>query len=203
MFKPGYVKMLPKPTKIDFDNIIFCEEYVFVKNNGKSHCIGVRQNVVKVIGAGILGSAKINVLYSVGANPFPVGSSFDMQIPLLMQGYECSHHFDNGELKLKAGGHLEGFKNGKKVILDHAEEGGMGVGAKHEQGGIKGTVGTSEKPIEFEGREIILTAPVSTNEKKYNFNGQELTGKEIASRINQDNGGVSFERGGTTCSCNH
>lgn len=203
MFQPGYVKMLPKPTKIDFDNIIFCEEHIFVKSNGKSKCIGIRQSIVKVVGAGIPGSAKINVIQSSGVNPFPVGSSFDMQIPLLLQGYECSKHFNNGELKLKAGGHLEGYKNGKKVILDHAEEGGIGKGASHEEGGIKGAVGTNEKPIEFEGQEIILTAPVSTNGKKYNFEGQELTGKEIASRINQDNGGVSFERGGQTCSCKH
>lgn len=197
--------MLPKPSKIDFDNIIFCEEHVFVKNNGKTICLGVRQNVVKVIGTGIPGSAKIEVLYSIGSNPFPVGSRFDMQMPLLMQGYECSHLFDEGQMnekKFKEGGHLEGYVGNKKVALASADKGGIGVGATHEQGGIKGAVGTNQKPIEFEGKEIILTAPVAESGKKYNFNGQELTGKEIASKINQDNGGVAFDKGGQTCSCN-
>jgi len=200
MLHSGVVEALPRPKKIDFDTCIVYEDSVFRMVAGKPAFIGPRQVVARVIGAGVAGYAKVSILACSGANPFPVGSMIEKPIANLMLGRDCAELVQAGHFK--AGGHLEGYQGGRKVILDDADHGGMAVGASHAQGGIKGSVGTAEKPIEFEGREIILTAPVSTNPKKYEFQGSELTGREIASKINQDNGGVSFSQGGMPCPCN-
>lgn len=206
MFQPGYIKSLPKPHKIVFNQHILFEDQVFKTTNGKAVFLGIRQTIARVIGPGIPGSARITILASDGVNPYPVGSIVEKPVANLLQGFDCNNHMKDGVLKLKSGGHLEGFQNGKKVILEDAEKGGIGKGSTHAEGGIKGTVGTNERPIEFEGEEIILTAPVASSTKKYEFEGQEMTGKQIASKINEDNGGVSFAKGGqpaTACSCSH
>lgn len=98
---------------------------------------------------------------------------------------------------LKKGGYLAGKKNGKPVKLTHSKDGGIAVGAKHGlEGGIKGIVGTEKKPIEFEGEEIIITAPAVKDDTKREFEGEMLTNRQILSRINESGGGVSFADGG-------
>jgi hypothetical protein len=201
MFEPGMVKSLPKPKKVENGSCILFEDSVFLMKNGKPVFSGIRQIVGRIVGEGIPGYAKVEVLSCAGVNPFPVGTRIEKPIPNLLKGHQFDHQVQDGILKLKSGGHLEGYSGNKKVALDTADKGGMSVGSRHSEGGIKGSVGTTERPIEFEGKEIILTAPVADNPKRYDFEGSQLTGKEIASKINQDNGGVSFERGGIPCAC--
>lgn len=187
-----------KTRNIQPGDMISYKEDVFTPGNGMYKCIGERRTRVEVISV-TKGGAICKVINSVGPNADPVGALISRPVANLLRGKVIRS--GQSEEDYKSGGHLEGVKDGKKVVLDNASEGGMSVGASHADGGIKGSVGTQDKPIEFEGEEIILTAPVASSDKKYEFDGQELTGREIASKINVDNGGVSFSEGGKTDSC--
>lgn len=97
----------------------------------------------------------------------------------------------------KVGGYLFGWKNGKKYLHKDANLGGYLVGKRHSQGGIKGVNMSTNQPIEVEGGEIQICRSAATSSKKYDFNGKEMTSREILSQLNQDGGGVAFEDGGT------
>jgi hypothetical protein len=58
----------------------------------------------------------------------------------------------------------------------------------------------------MEGGEVVITRGAVSNPKKYKFNGNEMTTREILSKLNVDGGGVSFAEGGDvpdkmTCGC--
>lgn len=142
--------------------------------------------------------ARLEVVRSEGANPLPRGAVLQRHVRAIARAIPAKGG-SNGSYK--SGGHLEGVANGEKIELDTAKKGGMSVGAKHTENGIKGAVGTEGRPIEFEGEEIILTAPVASDPRQYDFNGKKLTAREIASQLNVANGGVSFEKGGDVKSC--
>jgi hypothetical protein len=75
--------------------------------------------------------------------------------------------------------------------------GGVSKGAKHgPEGGIKGVVGPGQRPIEVQDNEIHLPPQVEDDTRQYSFEGQRLSAKEIASRLNVENGGVKFADGG-------
>jgi len=52
------------------------------------------------------------------------------------------------------------------------------------------------KPIEYSGGEVILTRGAVSSDKKYAYNGKDMTTREIASQMNVESGGVSFAVGG-------
>ena len=52
------------------------------------------------------------------------------------------------------------------------------------------------EPIQYKGGEVILTRGAVSSDKKYSFNGKNMTTREIASAINTEHGGVSFMDGG-------
>lgn len=188
---------LQRVVSVSAGDKIYYEEDVFVKKNDKFVFKGKRLAIVSVLKMNPDGSFLCKIMKSAGYNADPIGAEIAKPLKNLLKGYSVP----GDEETLKKGGHLEGVENGKKVALADASKGGMGVGAKHTEGGIKGSVGTENKPIEFEGEEIILTAPVSSNNEKYDFEGEQLTGREIASRINVANGGVAFADGGQANSC--
>lgn len=194
MFKQGVIQQLPKPKTIKNGDHIYMEEPIFTDNNGKKDFLGIRQLVVKILGPSTQNYLSCEVTHCEGVNAFPVGAQIDRPYLNLKQGFECSEYL-HGKI-LAAGGYITGYdKSGKKVTTDDATKGGMAVGASHAEGGIKGVVG-GEKKIEIERKEPVITADVSTNPKKYSFNGKELTGKEVLSAINQENGGVPLADGG-------
>ena len=85
--------------------------------------------------------------------------------------------------------------------------GGMLVGRRHSEGGIKAFNKSTNQPIEMEGGEVVITRNAVSDSKKRQFEGEMLTNKEILSRINQSGGGVEiFEEGGEIiehkCKCN-
>lgn len=191
---------LKRVTKINAGDTIYYEEDVFIRYGKKHKCIGRRCMILQVVRPGMGGDIILKVIKSAGANAEPVGVHISRPPANLTSGYNLNDiTFDD---KMESGGHLEGKDGGKNVKMDDASKGGMSVGASHEDGGIKGLVGSEKKPIEFQGEEIILTAPVASSTEKYDFDGQQLTGREIASKINVDNGGVSFADGGEVpCKC--
>lgn len=95
-----------------------------------------------------------------------------------------------------AGGALVGVINGHTVFHKDGSLGGYAVGRLHQDGGIKGIVVTDGQRIEFQGNEIVMTAPASINPKKHDFDGKDLTGRQILSLINEENGGIAFADAG-------
>lgn len=77
-----------------------------------------------------------------------------------------------------------------------AKKGGYLVGKPHSEGGIKGINTDTGEPIEVEGGEVVITKPAVDSSKRYNFEGKEMTPKEILSKLNSDHGGVAFAKGG-------
>jgi hypothetical protein len=82
------------------------------------------------------------------------------------------------------------------MIHKSGSAGGVLVGKRHSEGGIKAINKSSNSPLEMEGGEVVITRnAVSDNEKK-EFEGKMMTNREILSKINEDGGGVAFADGG-------
>jgi hypothetical protein len=57
--------------------------------------------------------------------------------------------------------------------------------------------------LEVEGGEVVITRDAVSDTTKREFEGEQLTNREILSRINESGGGVSFADGGeASCACN-
>jgi hypothetical protein len=99
---------------------------------------------------------------------------------------------------MKIGGELNPDNKETKEYYSHksGNVGGMLVGNRHSEGGIKATNKSNGQPIEMEGGEVVITRNAVSDNTKREFNGQMLTNKQILSKINQSGGGVSFEDGG-------
>jgi hypothetical protein len=99
---------------------------------------------------------------------------------------------------MKNGGELNPDNKEIKEYYSHksGNAGGMLVGNRHSEGGIKAINKSSNSPIEMEGGEVVITRNAVSDNTKREFNGEMLTNKQILSKINQSGGGVSFEDGG-------
>lgn len=75
-------------------------------------------------------------------------------------------------------------------------KGGYLVGKKHSEGGIPVLNKGTGEMIEVEGGESIITAPAMSSKRMYEFEGKEMTPREIASFLNVEHGGVAFADGG-------
>jgi len=105
-----------------------------------------------------------------------------------------------GDLKYDSANVKEYFAHGSGNV------GGVLVGKRHSEGGIKAVNKSTGQPLEMEGGEVVITRKAVSDEKKREFEGEMLTNKEILSRINESGGGVKiFSEGGDiesdTCSC--
>ncbi len=74
--------------------------------------------------------------------------------------------------------------------------GGVLVGRKHRDGGIKIKNISTGEPIEAEGGEVIITANAVSDQTRHNFNGRKMSNLEILSSINESAGGVAFYKQG-------
>jgi len=74
--------------------------------------------------------------------------------------------------------------------------GGLLHGPSHAEGGIKAVVQPEGRPIEMEGGEVVINKRSVASTKRYKFNGQSMTPRQILSKINEDGGGVKFAEGG-------
>lgn len=107
---------------------------------------------------------------------------------------------------MKDGGEVNPDNNSVKnsVLHNSGSSGGMLVGNRHSEGGIKAINKSNNQPIEMEGGEVVITRNAVSDDKKREFEGEMLTNRQILSRINSSGGGVSFEDGGDVphaCSC--
>lgn len=101
-------------------------------------------------------------------------------------------HTQNSVKKYEVGGKVVT----KKGATNDAKKGGYFDGRPHSEGGIQAVNIDSGQPIEVEGGEVVITKRAVSDHTKREFEGQELTNKEILSKINQSGGGVALAKGG-------
>jgi hypothetical protein len=83
-----------------------------------------------------------------------------------------------------------------KIVHSSGDVGGMLVGKRHSEGGIKAINKSTGQPLEMEGGEVVITRDAVSDKQKRMFNGKYMTNREILSEINVSGGGVSFADGG-------
>jgi hypothetical protein len=105
---------------------------------------------------------------------------------------------DIASKKMEKGGKINNMDN-KKAL--NGSTGGMLVGNRHSEGGIKAINKSNNQPLEMEGGEVVITRNAVTDNKKHEFEGKMLTNREILSKINESGGGVSFADGGSVSDC--
>ena len=99
----------------------------------------------------------------------------------------------------KKGGETNFNPDGKikdKIVHTSGDAGGMLVGKRHSEGGIKAYNKSTGQPLEMEGGEVVITRDAVSDTKKRSFNGKMMTNRQILSAINESGGGVSFADGG-------
>lgn len=104
------------------------------------------------------------------------------------------------------GGEIQPDKPAFKNMITHksGSAGGMLVGKRHSEGGIKALNKSTGQPLEMEGGEVVITRNAVSDNKKRMFEGKMMTNREILSKINESGGGVSFASGGDVpekCAC--
>jgi hypothetical protein len=113
---------------------------------------------------------------------------------------------DDDLMKYKNGGEInpDAPKIKNEIIHKSGKVGGLLVGKRHNEGGIKAINKSSNTPLEMEGGEVVITRNAVSDDTKREFEGEMLTNREILSRINESGGGVSFAKGGGVddCGCN-
>lgn len=95
-----------------------------------------------------------------------------------------------------------------EIVHKSGKVGGMLVGKRHSEGGIKAINKATNQPLEMEGGEVVITRNAVSDDTKREFEGKMMTNREILSKINESGGGVSFAKGGSVkskedCGCNH
>ena len=89
------------------------------------------------------------------------------------------------------------------------KDGGVVVGKRHSEEDENGTgerflVESTGQVVEVEGGEGVLSKESMNSDKKYDLDGEKMTGKQIASKLNHKYGGVEFAEGGEVghvCGC--
>jgi len=102
-------------------------------------------------------------------------------------------------VKFEKGGETNFNPDGKikdKIVHASGDAGGMLVGKRHSNGGIKALNKSTGQPLEMEGGEVVITRNAVSDNKKRSFNGKMMTNRQILSSINESGGGVSFADGG-------
>ena len=116
------------------------------------------------------------------------------------------HILSSGKLKsavakateFKDGGELNADSQEVKEYFAHdsGNAGGLLVGKRHSEGGIKADVKSTGQQIEMEGGEAVITRGAVNSKKKYVYEGKDMTTREILSDLNVKGGGVAFADGG-------
>jgi len=191
---------LPHIDTINSGDSILIQEDVFSGRFDAPKHIGSRYIHAFVMGKGsMLNSLKLRVIESVGANALRVGTIITRPIAnVLTRGRKMlKGNITDSMFKFKEGGLNPDNKEVKQYFAhDSGNAGGVLVGKRHSEGGIKAMNKGTGQPLEMEGGEVVITRGAVSNPKKYDFSGKEMTTREILSKLNVDGGGVSFAEGG-------
>jgi hypothetical protein len=184
---------LPHIDTISDNDLILIKEEVFVGDIDKPMHKGTRYVSCKVMSkGGMVDSLNLKVIKSVGANALSVGQTITRPIAnLVSNGRKMINSY-------KDGGELNPDNKAIKQYFAHdsGNAGGVLVGKRHSEGGIKATNNSTGQPIEMEGGEVVITRGAVSNPKKYSFDGKEMTTRQVLSKLNVDGGGISFADGG-------
>jgi hypothetical protein len=114
-----------------------------------------------------------------------------------LKGLDVKEHY-NEQKNYAKGGEINPDNKGVKDYFAHGSGnvGGVLVGKRHSEGGIKAVNKSTNQPLEMEGGEVVITRNAVSDNEKREFEGEMLTNREILSRINESGGGVSFADGG-------
>ncbi len=110
--------------------------------------------------------------------------------------------------ELKQGGELNPDDPTVKAGVEHraGAAGGLLVGKRHSEGGIKAVNKSTGQPLEMEGGEVVITRKAVSDPSPVTYNGKKMTKRQVLSAINQSGGGVAFAKGGETpgdCGCDN
>lgn len=84
-------------------------------------------------------------------------------------------------------------EKGGIIETSNGKNGGIVKGKPHTEGGVMAIVVTdNDRPVELQGHEAIIVREAMQSDKLYDFEGEKLTAKEIASRLNVEHGGVEL-----------
>jgi ribosomal protein S18 acetylase RimI-like enzyme len=203
---------LPHIDTISGGDEILIKESVFVGNTERPKHIGDRYVHCQVMGlGGMTDSLNLKVLNSVGANAIEFAEVITRPITnVLMKGRKLiTEPIANVTDSFAKGGINPDNKDVKEYFAHKSgNAGGVLVGNRHSEGGIKAINHSTNQPLEMEGGEVVITRGAVSNPKKYEFDGKEMTTRQILSKLNVDGGGVSFADGGDVpekinCGCNH
>ena len=197
---------LPHIEKLENGKNIMLMEDVFVGATESPKHIGARFAKVEVMGkGGIAKTLNLKVIDSWGVNPFSKHSIINRPIKNLMnKGRDLGTNVAQSiKDSFKQGGELNPDDKKTKDYIEHksGDAGGLLVGKRHSEGGIKAiNNGTGDK-IEMEGGEVVITRNAVSDTDLHEFEGKKMTNREILSSINESGGGVSFAEGGENMSC--
>lgn len=187
--------------------ICLCEQ-VFIGNIDKPIHVGERYITCEVLETpnNYLNNVNLKVVDCEGVSPLRPDSHIQRPIKnihisgRLIEMPVSTENFKNG-------GELDPDKKEVKEYFEHksGKAGGLLVGKRHSEGGIKAVNKSTDQMLEMEGGEVVITRDAVSDPTHREFEGKMMTNREILSAINQSGGGVAFAEGGQTddlkCMC--
>ncbi len=162
--------------------------------------IGDRYLILECMGeGGITDTLNLKVIQS-SSPALLVGSVINRPIRnIINKGREMGTTFGQNIVgSYKKGGELNPDNKAVKNYFEHksGSAGGLLVGKRHSEGGIKAINNSTGQPLEMEGGEVVITRDAVSDPTPVNYEGKQMTKREVLSEINQSGGGVAFADGG-------
>ena len=175
-------------------------ESVFAKGGDTMSHVGDRYLILECMGeGGITDTLNLKVIQS-SSPALLVGSVINRTIRnIINKGREMGTTFGQNIVgSYKKGGELNPDNKSVKNYFEHksGSAGGLLVGKRHSEGGIKAINNSTGQPLEMEGGEVVITRDAVSDPTPVEFEGKKMTKREVLSEINQSGGGVAFADGG-------
>ena len=175
-------------------------ESVFAKGGDTMSHVGDRYLILECMGeGGITDTLNLKVIQS-SSPALLVGSVINRPIRnIINKGREMGTTFGQNIVgSYKKGGELNPDNKSVKNYFEHksGSAGGLLVGNRHSEGGIKAINNSTGQPLEMEGGEVVITRDAVSDPTPVEFEGKKMTKREVLSEINQSGGGVAFADGG-------
>ena len=183
------------------------KEHFYDNEGGKPTHRGCRYLIVENMGdAQMADCLKLKVHHAFGGGGVTTRGIITRPIKNIMnKGREMGESLASGvEKAFKKGGELDPDKKEVKEYFEHKSgaAGGLLVGKRHSEGGIQAINKSTGQPLEMEGGEVVITRDAVSDSTLHDFNGKQMTNREILSAINESGGGVKFADGGdVSCKC--
>jgi GNAT superfamily N-acetyltransferase len=198
---------LPAIDELPIGKRFVLKEHYYNNQNGKPTHQGCRYLIVENMGdAQMSDCLKLKVHGCYGGGGVTTKGIITRPIKNIMnKGRDMGESLTSGlEKAYKKGGELDPDKKEVKEYFEHKSgaAGGLLVGKRHSEGGIQAINKSTGQPLEMEGGEVVITRDAVSDSTLHDFNGKQMTNREILSAINESGGGVKFADGGdVSCKC--